>query len=607
MPITTLVVEDVDAAPLGLAPFTLKKLSKIVVFAGPNGSGKSRLLRYVDQSLRLRHEISTPRKTLDEQIILYRTHIQEHPENRDIPQLRTTLADFERSNRLLDNIEVTSSDRYTFAPIPQLVDSWTQSRDAIESGKTLAETLTNNNSSTYAMAYVQSVHDQYWHATHQDSEATDQERAEARGKFESLLAIIKLFVGVSPQFSKLERRPLLFGKPIALAALSNGQLILLQMAVDLHAKQRRLESAVVFLDEPELHLHPSAVIEFIDRIAASGANTQLWISTHCVPLLAHLHARGDASLYYMKAGKPEFAGSAPQEVLQSLLGDDARASELREYIGFSDRLALTNYAAQCLLPPTSVEASSRDDQVNQIAKFIASKAGPLKILDFGAGKGRLLTSLQADAAEVLANAQLYALETNPESFTSCKNAYAMAGHPDRAFGSTDSLLEKVDDKSIDLVVLCNVLHEIDPDAWLELFAASTGIIQRLLKDDGEVLLVEDMAIPRGEHAHKYGFMVLDTAQIRTLFSITSHDSGEFVTDIKRNDRLKAHLISKSLLSRISRDTRDRAIEQLRTQARTKIEEIRSSSNHSFGSGRLHAFWLAQFANASLWMAKHGNE
>ncbi|MBK7654622.1 MAG: hypothetical protein IPJ18_05300 [Betaproteobacteria bacterium] len=59
-------------------------------------------------------------------------------------------------------------------------------------------------------------------------------------------------------------------------------------------------------------------------------------------------------------------------------------------------------------------------------------------------------------------------------------------------------------------------------------------------------------------AHEHGFIVLDTSHLRTLFGVKDLDvrSGNFLVDDGRNDgRLKAHLIAKPLLERMTSETR----------------------------------------------------
>jgi hypothetical protein len=175
----------------------------------------------------------------------------------------------------------------------------------------------------------------------------------------------------------------------------------------------------------------------------------------------------------------------------------------------------------------------------------------------------------------------------------------------RHFAKDDDFFTHKDNASLDVVIMCNVLHEIPPNDWLSLFNNNLSVIGRGLKETGYLLIVEDQRIPIGEKAHKFGFLVLDTQHLRTLFAITETDSnnGLFqVLDARNDGRLKAHKISKQLLTRITSDTRKNAIVQLQTTAKTQIKQLREEEPN-FQNGQLNGFWTQQFANASLWLAE----
>ncbi|MDR2892453.1 MAG: hypothetical protein LBV80_05145 [Deltaproteobacteria bacterium] len=59
--------------------------------------------------------------------------------------------------------------------------------------------------------------------------------------------------------------------------------------------------------------------------------------------------------------------------------------------------------------------------------------------------------------------------------------------------------------------------------WLSLFNAD-GIVKKLLKDDDILLLVEDTELRIGEKANAHGFFVLDTPELRKLFTIKENDN-----------------------------------------------------------------------------------
>ena len=150
--------------------------------------------------------------------------------------------------------------------------------------------------------------------------------------------------------------------------------------------------------------------------------------------------------------------------------------------------------------------------------------------------------------------------------------------------------------------MCNVLHEIPPNNWPTIFSP-LSLIGRALADKGFLLLVEDQRIPVGELAHEYGFLVLDTSHLRTLFgvSVQDNEAGRFRCDDARGDgRLKAHWIAKSLLGNISATAVRSAIGQLAETAKSQVRRLRTEEP-SYGNGQLHGFWTQQLANAALFL------
>jgi hypothetical protein len=74
----------------------------------------------------------------------------------------------------------------------------------------------------------------------------------------------------------------------------------------------------------------------------------------------------------------------------------------------------------------------------------------------------------------------------------------------------------------------------------------------------------------------------------------------FGTTAGGDGRLKAHLISKSLLSRISSDSINSSIRQLKETAKDGIKNLRELPP-TYANGQLSGFWTQQFANASLFL------
>jgi hypothetical protein len=165
----------------------------------------------------------------------------------------------------------------------------------------------------------------------------------------------------------------------------------------------------------------------------------------------------------------------------------------------------------------------------------------------------------------------------------------------KLFHDVKSLKNSFGDGTFDVVVMCNVLHEVPPSEWSRLFG-KRGTISRLLRNTGFLLVVEVQQLPYGERAHDQGFLVLDTSQFRKLFNIGERDLG-FSLASARNGWLKAHHIAKNLLEGYSDRNRTAALKDLSETAKEEIRKIRAATGYR--AGRLHGFWLQQFANAEL--------
>lgn len=114
------------------------------------------------------------------------------------------------------------------------------------------------------------------------------------------------------------------------------------------------------------------------------------------------------------------------------------------------------------------------------------------------------------------------------------------------------------------------------------------------------MIVEDQHLPIGERAHRFNFLVLDTAELRALFKDSAQNGSilsQSHSDPAYADRLKVHLVPKTLLSNISSDSRRDAIKALQANALAEALAIRDREDAK--SGRLYGFWTMQHFNATV--------
>lgn len=221
------------------------------------------------------------------------------------------------------------------------------------------------------------------------------------------------------------------------------------------------------------------------------------------------------------------------------------------------------------------------------------------MLDFGAGRGRLLPALVEEFGGPSAfreRVDYRALELDDthrdQRVANLVSVYG-EGAAERDIPSMIELKARLDDHSVDVVVMCNVLHEIEPGAWPDVFRD----LRRVLKNRGYLLVVEDQRIPTGEKAHNQGFLILDGPHLAKLFGRREQDP-KILSNHPADGRLTAHLVPAVLLDRVTPDTRRAALELLRDSCELAIRGLRKgpASGHN---GHLHGLYAQMLANATL--------
>ncbi len=484
-----------------------------------------------------------------------------------------------------------------------MIDQNDFSKKQIAEHEIIAKTSNISNLNQSALSYIQRLQNRYYSVTHQNYNGDVSVKEKYILEYEQICEMIKAFLD-----AKLTRNEngdaVLFGFPIGKAPLSEGQRVLLQFCVAFHAHAGNLSKLIVLMDEPENHLHPSAMLDVINKLKEILNQGQIWIATHSIPLLANFDP---ACIWWMEDSTIKHRGTHPEVVLKGLIGDDDRIEKLHDFLGLPATLAANRFAHQCLFKPAVSDAGQGDAQTQQIQRIVLDALdanGELRILDFGAGRGRLIEAINEECSpEQKEKIDYYAFDTCPIHRDECElNIASMydGSKKQRYFCDEKGLLSILDKHSFDIIVMCNVLHEIDPAKWRHIFGEN-GIFETFLKDNGFFLLVEDTLMPMGENAHSNGFLVLDTPELKELFSIGENEEKFITSDARGDGRLKAYCIPASCIRNISPETIRSAIETLRLLAMEEIKKLRTIADEpkTYQTGRKHAYYVQQFANASL--------
>jgi SAM-dependent methyltransferase len=601
-------VDIQDLPDFGLKSIQMDRLGPVVILAGKNGAGKSRLLGRLNAWATEAISPFGPQSKWDAGIrghlaiddastgLWKRADVQVQVEDRwrQSPTIWRNMFDLEFDSQGSPSFVHFVPKQLAMIDPAELPPNVLRSRSA-QLDNIGIESLNEN-----ALSRIQTFQNRWHNARHQDSNISTDDRNNATDQYNSLNSIIKRFLGAELR-RNTDGDATLFGFPIGKAHFSDGQKILLQFCTAVHAQASKLSELIVLMDEPENHLHPGAMLDAITAIKNALTNGQLWIATHSIPLLAHFDPE---AIWWMHDGGVQHAGSQPEKVLLGLIGDDDRISRLGDFLGLPAALAACNFAYQCLLPPAVLNTGPDDPQTTQIASVLTTHYPNemLRVLDFGAGRGRLVSALRecgTDLERVKTRIDYRAYDTSSAYREDCEAAiarlYGTADH--RYFTRETDLRAQVDAHSVDVIVMCNVLHEIDPEKWLSLFSEHS-LIRQLLKPDGFLLLVEDMGMRIGEKAHQHGFLVMDTAELKTFFKITENDVSFKVNDARKDGRLKAHLIPANCLGRATNVTLRETLEQVKHLAGEEIKALRMKEP-GYREGRKHALYVHQLANATL--------
>jgi len=613
MKIKSLVLKS-EELDNGLGNIEMNKLGQIVLLTGSNGGGKTRLLNTIKNIMKdypsdldkliIEGQLNEQENSLSS----YEINLTKKNENANlvdrfekliaftaskISELKNKLSKRERI--LLDNTSENPVVVHFTPTVNKLIDplSITENDQNINCDK-LKEDLNDIEWAKAVPALIQRLTKQMVASKHNGHGQDHQSQRD----FDELKKIISDLLTEEIKCDD-NLHASLFGFPIGKAQLSQGQSILLQLAGAIFAQGGKLDNLILFMDEPEIHLHPAAALKVISLIREKVPNGQIWISTHSLTILSAFY---DENIWYMDKGEISWVGRKIETVLAGLIGKDNN-DKLRSFIDLPFEFAIKHFAVECLQIPGSAMTQSDDPQTQQIVseiQKIVHKNKNVKILDYGAGKGRIITGLMETTPNLKDIIDYIAFDSYPNDETTCRiniiSAYDSCD--DRYYNDIGKLKEKHGENTFDIVVCCNVFHEISPSEWQK----TIDCIHSLLKEQGHLLLLEDNLMPHGERAHEFGFIVLDTLAIRRLFKVES--TPEKIKFNLVNDRLYANLIPCNILNKIDSETQKNALYHLLENAENKMETIQSQSPQSiYKSGLEYAFWSQQYTNITLALKK----
>lgn len=383
---------------------------------------------------------------------------------------------------------------------------------------------------------------------------------------------------------------LLDNKNFVLDNLSPGEKTLFAYAVmlfylDVNTKAN-IKDCILIIDEPEKHLHPSAQIKLIQALRSIIEESgQLWIATHSVHILSHLETE---EIFMVKNNEIfEPSRMTPGNSMNELMELDLHIDKLLSFMNASSHWAYGNFMAQCFKDPDVIFGANQNDPQYKLLKEHLLKSSSVKLLDFGAGHGRIGSVIVEDG-ELQARIQYSAFEPNRDFFSDLNRVTS----PNRIF----DLIDNIEDNYYDCILLCGVLHEINPKEWVTIM----NKIKRALHDGGSLIIIEDKYLPKGENAHEFGYLILNIEQLRILFNL-DNDTEVFSTKLNQldeNERLTFFCISKNQIS-VSNESVLNAIKSLECYSFQKLRELRTVENKDIDHGRKYANQTQIYINSQL--------
>lgn len=340
----------------------------------------------------------------------------------------------------------------------------------------------------------------------------------------------------------------LFGFDPEDAGLSPGQQYLLRIAIACYFNNSHEDLAIV-MDEPELHLHPEAMISMITKMREKFSCAQFWIATHSVELISYLLSAGeDTTVLCLNQRKINELRSDSTIILDSLLGNSDERLHIQQFYNSSDEYACLCFITECLKMPDVAEAKRKDPQQDLISELLHEED---TVVDYDAGKGRVIEQLAMESCRMAESIAYY--------------AYNLPNYKDEAKCRTTirKFTQKAEKYYDDIVSL---KREV------------------------------------GESPHESGFLMITQNAAEKMFESYQRKEHE------KRKYIVRYMIGKMALSKINVERIQAGVEAIRKDALDQIrdkraKQIQSGDKQDYKEGLSFAFWLNQYANASLALEK----
>lgn len=367
----------------------------------------------------------------------------------------------------------------------------------------------------------------------------------------------------------------------ALRLFSPGERMLFYMSLFFALKRTTGENRgqAILLDEPEAHLHPDALLKFVTKLRADFPGAMIMIATHSLFLLPQFEF---GNIIYMENGQVVHRDSTLYDrILKGMLGSGRKETE--RFFSSLPEWQYAEFISECFRNPEVVSMVNKDDPQVQI--FISALQAQTfkKVLDFGGGSGRLgKSALAAMGPEKWGEITYHIYDKTPPDDTAGLHIIKNLSDADADY---------------DCIVMMNVLHEIPPDKWPDLF--STLFAKMELGSRSILLFVEVEALHTGEYPHAGGYFLLGPKELKELFVLGKTPDGFFI------GKHRGFIIKSSALLRVTQESVIAAIRKLKERTYDEIRKIRNKGQEiDAPTSRKYAFLLQQYLNAQIYLDEH---
>ncbi len=295
--------------------------------------------------------------------------------------------------------------------------------------------------------------------------------------------------------------------------LSSGELEYVSLLSDILTEP---DVDLFLIDEIEAHFHPDLQRRVLDEISRLCGDRTVLVSTQSPAVML---TADPEKLFFLKhsseveSGENQITQVATDLALFESLSDlyPGFSTDVRvmKHLEIAENLELLRYAAECGQDSDVTDAAKGKDsgpQIGALRNMLLSVGRNATVVEYGAGKGRMLAALKCLDEELLSTMSYHAVDRDPEREQEVREYFDSSDLPLKFFFHSSH----PEDVVPDVILFANVLHEIGPDKLGD-FLCKT--FQHARKGS-KALILECLELDVGERR----FVVFDEDALNALFN-----------------------------------------------------------------------------------------